>query len=166
MSLLLADYETGNSRFLSRILCVDIITYISHAKIINRPYSSKIFSMTRLVMENLLAFLKYYSYFRQLTMVCAMAYKITKRQIRFMSSDFFYYDDVIFMESGYDPIINKCIADNLQAIKKLFYKYELNFFICHALIRTWMRLLLTVPLTCNRKQSITSDGRAMLFLVI
>ncbi len=128
MSLLLADYETGNSRFLSRILCVDIITYISHAKIINRPYSSKIFSMTRLVMENLLAFFKYYSYFRQLTMVCAMAYKITKRQIRFMSSDFFYYDDVIFMESGYDPIINKCIADNLQAIKKLFYKYELNFF--------------------------------------
>ena len=45
-----------------------------------------------------------------------------------MSSDFFNYDDVIFMESGYNPTINKCIGDNLQAIKKLFYKYELNFF--------------------------------------
>jgi len=76
MSLLFAIYETGNSRFLSRILCVDIITYISHAKIINRPYRSKIFSMASLVMENLLDFLKYYSYFRQLTIVVSWHIKL------------------------------------------------------------------------------------------
>ena len=45
-----------------------------------------------------------------------------------MSSDFFCPDEVIFMESGYNLTVNKCIIKNFEAIKKLFYKYELNFY--------------------------------------
>lgn len=45
-----------------------------------------------------------------------------------MTSDFFCPDEVIFMESGYDLTVNKCIIKNFEAIKKLFYKYELNFY--------------------------------------
>lgn len=45
-----------------------------------------------------------------------------------MTSDFFCPDEVIFMESGYNLTVNKCIIKNFEAIKKLFYKYELNFY--------------------------------------
>lgn len=79
-------------------------------------------------MARLFAFLKYYSYFRQQTIIFVMPYKIIKRKIRFTTLDFFSSNDVIFMESGYNLTVNKCIIKNFEAIKKLFYKYELNFY--------------------------------------
>ena len=53
MGLLLADYETGNSRFLSRILCV-VIMIVFVAKIKIYRSRSKRFSSARLVAQNVL----------------------------------------------------------------------------------------------------------------
>lgn len=57
-----------------------------------------------------------------------MAYRMIIRKLKFKTLDFCSPDDVIFMESGYDPAINKYIAENLKDIKEMFYKYGLDFY--------------------------------------
>lgn len=57
-----------------------------------------------------------------------MAYKILRKKIRFTTLDFLSTNDVVFVENGYKPALNRCIIKNLGNIKKMFYEYELNFY--------------------------------------
>lgn len=57
-----------------------------------------------------------------------MAYKIIRKKIRFTTLDFLSTNDVVFVENGYKPALNRCIIKNLGNIKKMFYEYELNFY--------------------------------------
>ena len=61
-------------------------------------------------------------------MVYIMAYKILRKKIRFTTLDFLSTNDVVFVENGYKPALNRCIIKNLGNIKKMFYEYELNFY--------------------------------------